>query len=66
MVTANSVRDQLITSVHKYMAGGLSSKPYGDWYDTTNGSAQSFAARPVVGSHFAFVRLVHFILSSNC
>ncbi|KAJ3489251.1 hypothetical protein NLI96_g2242 [Meripilus lineatus] len=65
MVTANSVRDQLITSVHKYMAGGLSSKPYGDWYDTTNGSAQSFAARPVVGSHFAFLALPNAILSNS-
>ncbi|KAF9523492.1 DUF1793-domain-containing protein [Crepidotus variabilis] len=51
IVTDTSLRDFFITSVKKWVSDGLSSQPFGDWYETTNGSPQGFRARPVVGGH---------------
>ncbi|KAG6869300.1 hypothetical protein C0993_000053 [Termitomyces sp. T159_Od127] len=51
IVTDTTARDLLIGSVKKYAADGLSSQPFGDWYETTNGQPEGFRARPVVGGH---------------
>ncbi|THH26639.1 hypothetical protein EUX98_g7550 [Antrodiella citrinella] len=47
-VNDTTVRDSLVGGVLKLAADGKSSKPFGDWYDTLDGSVNSFAARPVV------------------
>ncbi|KAH8105922.1 DUF1793-domain-containing protein [Cristinia sonorae] len=57
LVTSTSVRDLLISSVRKFAADGLSSQPFGDWYETTNGAVEGFRARPVVGGHLALLAL---------
>lgn len=44
-------RDLFISSVKKWASDGLSSAPFGDWYETTNGQPEGFRARPVVGGH---------------
>ncbi|KAF4619311.1 hypothetical protein D9613_005332 [Agrocybe pediades] len=44
-------RDLFISSVKKFASDGLSSQPFGDWYETTNGGPEGFRARPVVGGH---------------
>lgn len=51
IVTDTAARDLFIGSVKKYAADGLSSQPFGDWYETTNGQPEGFRARPVVGGH---------------
>ncbi|KAI0774201.1 DUF1793-domain-containing protein [Fomes fomentarius] len=57
LVTSTEVRDLLIGSVRKFAADGLSSQPFGDWYETTNGRPEGFRARPVAGGHLAFLAL---------
>ncbi|KAI0771550.1 DUF1793-domain-containing protein [Trametes elegans] len=57
LVTSTAVRDLLISSVRKYAADGKSSQPFGDWYETTDGSVEGFRARPVVGGHLALLTL---------
>lgn len=57
LVTSTEVRDLLIGSVRKFAADGLSSQPFGDWYETTSGRPEGFRARPVAGGHLAFVYL---------
>ncbi|KAG6831146.1 hypothetical protein H0H92_012571 [Tricholoma furcatifolium] len=54
-VTDNTVRDLFISSVKKYASAGLSSQPFGDWYDAEDGTAEDFRARSVVGGHLALV-----------
>ncbi|KAK7470513.1 hypothetical protein VKT23_001939 [Stygiomarasmius scandens] len=56
-VTDPSVRDLLIGSVQKFASGGTSKQPLSDWYETEDGEAQSFRARPVVGGHLALLAL---------
>ena len=56
LVSDNTVRDTLITSVLKYASDGLNARPLPDLYDTVNGTALSTQARPVVGGHLALVR----------
>ncbi|KAM6494692.1 protein of unknown function (DUF1793) domain containing protein [Amanita muscaria] len=51
IMTNTQVRDLFIGSVRKWAADGLSSQPFGDWYETTNGQPEGFRARPVVGGH---------------
>jgi hypothetical protein len=51
IATDTSVRDLFISSVKKFASDGLASQPFGDWYETTDGTAESFRARPVVGGH---------------
>ncbi|KAF9008954.1 DUF1793-domain-containing protein [Cyathus striatus] len=51
IVTNTSTRDLFISSVKKWASDGLSSQPFGDWYETTNGEPEGFRARPVVGGH---------------
>ena len=51
IVTDTATRDIFISSVKRYASDGLSSQPFGDWYETTNGGPQGFRARPVVGGH---------------
>ncbi|KIL59835.1 hypothetical protein M378DRAFT_193746 [Amanita muscaria Koide BX008] len=53
IMTNTQVRDLFIGSVRKWAADGLSSEPFGDWYETTNGQPEGFRARPVVGGHLA-------------
>ncbi|KAH7914231.1 hypothetical protein BJ138DRAFT_452039 [Hygrophoropsis aurantiaca] len=55
MMTNDTMRDILISSVYKYAADGESNQPLGDWYEATDGSVEGFRARPVVGGHFALV-----------
>ena len=40
-----------ISAVKKWASDGLSSQPFGDWYETVDGRPQGFRARPVVGGH---------------
>ena len=54
-MTSNTVRDKLVGSVLDLAADGKSNKPFGDWYNTIDGTTNAFAARPVVGGHFALV-----------
>lgn len=55
--SSTTVRDVFISAVLKYAGSGFRAQPFGDWYDTTNGTADIFTARPVIGSHFAFVSI---------
>ena len=57
-MTDDSVRDQLISSVAKYASNGKSNIPFGDWYNTGDGTANGFKARPVVGGHVALVSAI--------
>lgn len=54
-MTDTSVRDTFVSAVKNFAADGLASQPFGDWYETTNGSPEGFRARPVVGGHRAFL-----------
>lgn len=51
--------------MRKWASDGLSHVPLSDWYDTPNGEAEGFMARPVVGGHLALVRMHVFALSIN-
>ncbi|KAF9464433.1 DUF1793-domain-containing protein [Collybia nuda] len=57
IVTDTTTRDFFISSVKKWASDGLSSQPFGDWYETTNGAPEGFRARPVVGGHLALLIL---------
>ncbi|GLB33929.1 putative protein with domain of unknown function (DUF5127) [Lyophyllum shimeji] len=57
IVTDTATRDLFISSVKKYASSGSSNQPLGDWYETTNGAAEGFRARPVVGGHLALLIL---------
>ncbi|KAJ7590930.1 hypothetical protein C8J56DRAFT_547054 [Mycena floridula] len=50
-------RDLFISSVKKYLAGGQSSQPFGDWYETLDGKPEAFRARSVVGATAALLIL---------
>ena len=63
IVTSTEVRDLFISSVRKFVSDGQASQPFGDWYETTNGRAEGFRARPVVGGHLAFVSV---LLPDSC
>lgn len=54
-MTDTAGRDLFISSVKAWASDGLSSQPFGDWYETTNGQPNGFRARPVVGGHLALV-----------
>ncbi|KAI0081700.1 DUF1793-domain-containing protein [Panus rudis PR-1116 ss-1] len=56
LVSSTQVRNQFISLVRKYAGDGNGNKPFGDWYETTDGSEEGFRARPVVGGHLALVR----------
>ncbi|RDB22588.1 Glutaminase A [Hypsizygus marmoreus] len=68
IVTDNAARDLFIGSVKKYASSGVSSQPFGDWYETTDGRAQGFRARPVAGGHLGKVswaiRCLSFLITS--
>ncbi|KAG6833882.1 hypothetical protein H0H87_007893 [Tephrocybe sp. NHM501043] len=51
IVTDTATRDFFISSVKKYASDGKSSQPFGDWYETSDGTPEGFRARPVVGGH---------------
>ncbi|TFK45401.1 DUF1793-domain-containing protein [Heliocybe sulcata] len=53
--TTSHTRALLIDAVHAYASSGLSSVPFGDWYDTVSGKTQAFQARPEVGGHLALL-----------
>ena len=55
LVTDTAVRDIFVKAVHDYAADGQNNAPLGDWYETLNGQAEGFRARPVVGGHLALV-----------
>ncbi|KAF8917882.1 hypothetical protein CPB85DRAFT_1558569, partial [Mucidula mucida] len=57
IMTDNEARDIFISAVKAWASDGQSSQPFGDWYETTNGSPNGFRARPVVGGHLAFLVL---------
>lgn len=54
-MTDTTTRDMLISAVLNYASDGQNDTPFGDLYDTTNGVAGSFKARPVVGGHLALL-----------
>jgi hypothetical protein len=54
IATDTTLRDFLISSVKKWASDGLAAQPFGDWYETTNGTPEGFRARPVVGGHRMF------------
>ncbi|KAI0779898.1 DUF1793-domain-containing protein [Fomes fomentarius] len=60
-VTNNHLRDQIISAVLQYASDGQNARPFGDLYDTVNGtmvpSTNPFFARPVVGGHLALLAL---------
>lgn len=58
IMTDSNVRDMFITAVQKTAADGLSSQPFGDWYETVDGKPEGFKARPVVGGHRKLLRYV--------
>ncbi|KAF5388418.1 hypothetical protein D9615_000518 [Tricholomella constricta] len=51
IMTDTAARDLFIGSVKKYAAAGTSNQPFGDWYETIDGRAEGFRARPVAGGH---------------
>ncbi|KAF8165232.1 DUF1793-domain-containing protein [Crassisporium funariophilum] len=57
IMTDTVARDLFVSSVKKWASDGLSSQPFGDWYETTNGQPEGFRARPVVGGHLALLIL---------
>ncbi|KAK1226441.1 hypothetical protein PQX77_010605 [Marasmius sp. AFHP31] len=57
IMSDTSMRDALIKAVYTYASGGTSSQPFGDWYETSDGKAQGFRARPVAGGHLALLVL---------
>lgn len=57
IMTDTAGRDLFISSVKAWASDGLSSQPFGDWYETTNGQPNGFRARPVVGGHLALLIL---------
>ncbi|KAH7086641.1 hypothetical protein BKA62DRAFT_800362, partial [Auriculariales sp. MPI-PUGE-AT-0066] len=57
IVSDTTLRDQLIGDIVKYASDGLNDQPLGDWYETTNGAANGFKARPVAGGHLALLNL---------
>ena len=58
-VTSSGGRDQFIQAVRNYAASGKNSAPFGDLYQTTDGTQlpNSGRARPVVGGHLALLAL---------
>lgn len=57
IVTDTATRDVLIQAVYDWAGNGQSDAPFGDWYETADGSADGFRARPVVGGHLAHLIL---------
>ncbi|KAJ6486403.1 DUF1793-domain-containing protein [Mycena vitilis] len=57
VMTDANARDFFISSVKNTAANGLSSQPFGDWYDAHDGTPETFRARPVVGGHLALLAL---------
>ncbi|KAJ7068393.1 DUF1793-domain-containing protein [Mycena amicta] len=55
IMTDPNTRNIFISAVRKTAANGLSSQPFADWYETTDGTPEVFKARPVVGGHLALV-----------
>ena len=53
--SSTDVRNKLISAVLQLAVDGKSSKPFGDWYNTLDGTTNAFSTRPMVGGHFAFV-----------
>ncbi|KAH7098950.1 DUF1793-domain-containing protein [Auriculariales sp. MPI-PUGE-AT-0066] len=65
IVSDTTLRDQLIGDIVKYASDGLNDQPLGDWYETTNGAANGFKARPVAGGHLALVSQLDQALASD-
>ncbi|KAJ7179016.1 DUF1793-domain-containing protein [Mycena filopes] len=57
IMSDTDARDYFIASVRKAAGDGLSSQPFGDWYEARDGTPEGFRARPVVGGHLALVCL---------
>ncbi|KAF8485559.1 DUF1793-domain-containing protein [Gautieria morchelliformis] len=55
IVTNATTRDMFVSRVNKYIASGVNSVPFSDWYETTNAKVQGFQARPVAGGHLALL-----------
>jgi len=46
---------KIIKPIVKYLAESADRKPFGDWYDTTNGLIEHFFNRTVQGANFALI-----------
>ncbi|KAF8581797.1 DUF1793-domain-containing protein [Ramaria rubella] len=55
IATDTTTRDLFVSRVNKYIASGVNSVPFSDWYETTNAEVQGFQARPVAGGHLALL-----------
>jgi len=60
-VNSATLRNDLVGAVLRYAGDGKSGAPFQDWYNTTDGTSEPFAARPVVGSHLALLALPGFV-----
>ena len=50
-MTDTAGRDLFIGAVSGWLESGKSDVPFGDWYETIDGSPRAFRARPVAGGH---------------
>ncbi|KAJ6598936.1 hypothetical protein DFH09DRAFT_1356105 [Mycena vulgaris] len=57
IMSDNNTRDMFISAVKASASDGLSSQPFGDWYEARDGTPEGFRARPVVGGHLALLAL---------
>lgn len=64
IATDTSTRDMFISDLHKFISNGINEEAFADWYETTDGSQESFTNRPVAGGHLALVSFV--VLCSWC
>ena len=62
-MTDTFARDLFVNSVVRYASDVNNNSPLNAWYETIDGNAQGFRARPVVGGHLA---LVNIFFSSAC
>ncbi|TFK75792.1 DUF1793-domain-containing protein [Pluteus cervinus] len=58
IATEPAVRDSLVSAVVNFIGGGHTDAPFPDLYETGDGRAYGFRARPVVGGHLALLALM--------
>ncbi|KAF7306293.1 Ricin B-type lectin domain-containing protein [Mycena indigotica] len=50
-----SLRQSIVDGVYRFINTSPSRVPFSDWYDTVNGGANGFRARPVIGGMFSIL-----------